>query len=186
MKMGTLRLVALTVALLGTVMPAAAQKTFPDTGGEPHGGLPGPNASTPQAEQHAPNVDTHMQPVPGTWPGSDTVPSTMSEKNAADDKLPILAYTFKTLTPDQRSAIYQAVKGTSASQRVEAEISTELPRSVELRPLPDEVVSKIPQTKGYAYMVADNKVLLVQAPTRIVVGIIEPPSAAATTGAGTR
>jgi hypothetical protein len=33
-------------------------------------------------------------------PGSDTAPSAMSAKNAADDKLPIAAYTFKELTGD--------------------------------------------------------------------------------------
>jgi hypothetical protein len=186
MRMGSLRQIAFTIALLATVMPAAAQKTVPDTGGGPHGVLPGPNVSTPQAVQHAPNIDSNVQPVPGTWPGSDTVPSTMSEKNAADDKLPLLAFTFKTLTPDERDAIYQAVKSNAPSQRVDAEISIELPHSVELRPLPDEVVAKIPRTKGYAYVVAGNKVLLVQAPTRIVVGVIEQPSAATTTGTGAR
>jgi hypothetical protein len=47
--------------------------------------------------------------VPGA--ATDTIPAKFSEKNAADDRLIIVAYTFKLLNPEQRSAIYQALKG---------------------------------------------------------------------------
>src|SRR5258708_40156403 len=47
--------------------------------------------------------------VPGAPTESDTVPAKFSAKNAADDELITVAYTFKTLTADQRRAIYPAL-----------------------------------------------------------------------------
>ena len=180
--MASLRHIAFMLALVGTVVPAAAQRTFPQTGPAPEGALPGPNATPAQADQHSSNVDNNVQPVPGAMPGSSTIPSTISEKNAADDKLIIVAYTFKNLTADERATIFNGLKNGSA-QPLNAEIGTELPVSVKLRPLPNEVVAQVPQTKGYDYIAANNKVFLVQAPTRFVVAVIDEP-AAATTGSG--
>ena len=96
-------------------------------------------------------------------PGSDTVPSTLSEKNAADDKLITVAYTFKNLTDEQRRAIYQALKDQPAGSAFNADIGTELPPSIELKAMPDALVAQVPQTKDYQFAVADNRVLLVVA-----------------------
>jgi hypothetical protein len=40
-----------------------------------------------------------------------------------------------------------------------------------LRPVPDDVVARVLQTKDYRYAVADNRVLLVSPVTRYVVGV---------------
>ena len=53
--------------------------------------------------------------VPGAPANTDTVPAKFSAKNAADDALITIAYTFKTLTDDERRAIYQALKGQPAA-----------------------------------------------------------------------
>jgi len=192
--MRQLQYLAFTVALLGTAVSAAAQtsqpspgdqqRTFPQTGASPGSALPGPNATPPGAEQHSPSADTVVQPVPGAMPGSDTIPSTMSEKTAADDKLVTFAYTFKDLTSEQHSAIFDGVKGSSSPQQVKADLGTELPASIQLHPVPDAVLSKVPHAKGYAYVLTDNKVLLVQPPTRIVVGVIDAPAASTSGAAG--
>jgi len=50
-------------------------------------------------------------------------------------------------------------------------IGTELPLAIELRAVPDEVAARVPQTKGYQYVVRGGQVLLVSPPTRIVVGL---------------
>jgi hypothetical protein len=42
-------------------------------------------------------------------------------------------------------------------------------RGIELRPVSDEVATCVPQTRGYRYVVASNRVLLVGT-SRIVVG----------------
>jgi uncharacterized protein DUF1236 len=109
--------------------------------------------------------------VPGAPADTDTVPAKFSEKNAADDKLSTAAYTFKLLTDQQRAAIYTGLKGQLAGPAFNADIGIELPPSVELRPVPDDVVARVLQTKDYRYAVADNRVLLVSPVTRYVVGV---------------
>jgi len=47
----------------------------------------------------------------------------------------------------------------------------ELPSSVELRPIPNDVSARVAQTKDYQYAVADNRVLLVSPTGRFVVGV---------------
>ena len=110
--------------------------------------------------------------VPGAATDTDTIPAKFSEKNAADDRLITVAYTFKLLNSEQRSTIYQALKGQPGRTAFNGgEIGTELPLAIELREVPDEVIERVPQTKGYQYAVSGNQVLLVSPPTRIVVGV---------------
>jgi Protein of unknown function (DUF1236) len=107
--------------------------------------------------------------VPGAPASTDTVPAKFSEKNAADDKLITLAYTFKLLTDEQRRAIYEGLKGQEAGPAFN--VGVELPSSTELRPVPNDVAARVPQTKDYRYAVADNRVLLVSPVGRLVVGV---------------
>src|SRR5262249_55959479 len=90
-------------------------------------------------------------------------------------KLITIAYTFKTLTDDDRGAIYQALKGEPAAA-VNADVGTKLPSGVELRPVPDEVAARVPQTRGYRYVVANGRVLLVGT-SRIVMGVFADANA---------
>ncbi len=113
---------------------------------------------------------------------SDAVPSTLSEKNAADDKLITIAYTFKNLTDEQRRAIYQALKDNPIRSAFNADVGTALPPSMELQAMPDKVVALVPQTRGYQFAVADNRVLLVSPETRIVVGVLPDAKELETTG----
>jgi uncharacterized protein DUF1236 len=82
-----------------------------------------------------------------------------------------VAYTFKTLTPEQRRAIYESLKGKPVGEAFNADVGTELPASVELHTVPDEVVKQVPQTKDFQFTVANDRVLLVSPPTRIVAGV---------------
>src|SRR5262249_31642146 len=109
--------------------------------------------------------------VPGAPTDTDTIPAKFSERNAADDKLITVAYTFKLLDPEQRIAIYQALRKQSDRTAFIGGLGTELPLSIELRAVPDALVTRVPQTKGYQYAVSGNDVLLVSPPTRIVVGV---------------
>ena len=94
--------------------------------------------------------------------------------------------TFKLLTEEQRRAIYTALKGQPAGPAFNADIGAELPSSVELRPMPDDVVARVQQTKDYRYAVADNRVLLVSPVTRYVVGIFVDDVQAPKAGEGRR
>ena len=98
------------------------------------------------------------------------MPAKFSAKNAADDKLTTIAHTFKTLTDEERRAVYQALKDQPAGSAFNADIGTKLPPGIELRPVPDEVAARVPQTGDYRYAVAKDRVLLVGT-GRIVVGV---------------
>jgi len=116
---------ALALAFVGSIGLAAAQQQPP------------PNASPPA---NAVLVNGALA-VPGAPANTDTVPAKFSAKNAADDKLIIIAYTFKTLTDEERRAIYQALKGQPAAA-FNADVGTELPPGVELHPVPNEVAAR--------------------------------------------
>src|SRR5215470_5536178 len=108
--------------------------------------------------------------VPGAPANTDTVPAKFSAKNAADDELITIAYAFKTLTDDERRAVYQALKDQPAGSALNADIGTKMPPGIELQPVPDEVAARVPQTRDYRYAVAKDRVLLVGT-GRIVVGV---------------
>src|SRR5262249_42433530 len=129
---------------------------------------PPPNASPPA---NAVFVNGALA-VPGAPVNTDTVPARFSANNAADDELITLASTFKTLTEDRRRAIYQSLKDQRAGSTFSADIGTKLPPGIELRPVPDEVAARVPQTRDYRYAVAKDRVLLVGT-GRIVAGIFE-------------
>ena len=108
--------------------------------------------------------------VPGAPANTDTVPAKFSAKNAADDELVTVAYTFKTLTDGERRVIYQSLKDQPAGSAFNADIGTKLPPGIELRPVPEELAARVPQTRDYRYAVATDRVLLVGT-GRIVAGV---------------
>ena len=127
----------------------------------------GKEETTPRAETAKPQDSAWPFPEPMT----DTTPAKLSEKKAADDRLVTFAYTFKLLSREERSAIYQALKGQPGGRALKADIGTKLPLGIELRPVPDELIVRVPQTRGYGYTVAGDTVLLVSPLTRAVVGV---------------
>ncbi|MGA7487101.1 MAG: DUF1236 domain-containing protein [Xanthobacteraceae bacterium] len=131
---------------------------------------PGSHAPTEKPQQTAVLVNGALA-VPGAPANSDTVPAKFSAQNAADDKLSTLAYTFKTLSEEQRRAIYEGLKNQPPGAAFNAEVGVVLPPAVELRAMPDDIARRVPQTGDYRYAVADNRVLLVSPLSRAVVGI---------------
>jgi hypothetical protein len=134
------------------------------------------------------NSNAHPEPlwngaltVAGAPEDSDTIPSLHSQRTAADDKLPTAAYTFKHLTDDQRKAIRKAAAGDvsdSGSRAIGgfAKIGAEVPPSVaweSLQPLPTPVLAQLPETKGIAFILSEDKVLLVNAKNRMVVAVLD-------------
>ena len=205
MQRNPLRTSALALAFVGSVGLAAAQQPPPPAdlqqqsqqkararAGKPRpigeqqtpSGKTGKEAQSSQApnakpEENAVFVNGALA-VSGAPANADTVPAKFSQKNAADDGLITVAYTFKTLTDEQRRAIYQALKDQPASA-LNADIGTELPPGITLRPVPDEVAARVPQTKDYRYTVANDRVLLVGT-SRIVVGVFADASAPVSEG----
>lgn len=123
--------------------------------------------------------------VPGAPQNTDTVPAKYSAQNAADDKLITVAYTFKTLPNDQRQAIYQALKDKPADAGFNAQIGDVLPFTVVTQAVPADLAGRIASIRGYHFVVADHRVLLVSAANRVVMGEITA-TRDTTTGAGDR
>jgi len=199
MRRDPLHAISLVLALLGGVSVAVAQQPAPAAEGQQRDQqekaqqTPSGQAGKEEPSSHAPATKPQSNAVfvngalavPGAPENTDTVPAKFSEKNAADDKLITTAYTFKLLTDEQRRAIFDALKGRPAGAAFNADVGTELPLSVELKAVPDEVTRRVPQTDGYRYTVADNRVLLVSPVTRIVVGAF-PDAKGAEAGQGRR
>ena len=185
MRHDLLRLTSTVLALLaGVVLARAQQPAAPpepqqqpqqEKAQETRSG----KAGTAEPSSHAPTrkpADTAALvngalAVPGAAADSDTVPAKFSAQNAADDKLIITAYTFRNLSDEQRQLIYQALKDQPAGAAFNADIGAQLPAAVELRQLPGDVTTRVPQTAGYQYAVAGNRVLLVSATNRVVVRV---------------
>jgi hypothetical protein len=184
MQRDLLRTGALALAFVGSIGLAAAQQPPPPADAQqqlqqekaqqtPSGkmGAEEPSSHTPNAkpQENAVFVNGALA-VPDAPANTDTVPAKFSQKNAADDELITVAYTFKTLTDDERRAIYQALKGQPAGSAFNADVGTKLSPGIELRPVPDEVAARVPQTKDYRYAVANDRVLVVGT-SRIVMGV---------------
>ena len=194
MRYALLRTSALALAFAAGIGLAAAQQQPPAPDSQqksqqekaqqtPSGqmGKEEPSSHAPSAAPPANAVFVNgALAVPDAPANTDTVPAKFSAKNAADDALITIAYTFKTLTGDQRRAIFEALKDQPAAA-VNADVGTELPPGIELRPVPDEVAARVPQTRDYRYVVGNGRVLLVGT-TRIVVGVFGDANAPVSEG----
>jgi hypothetical protein len=166
-------------SLLWATLIAAASIVGASWLGSPAGAqqMPSGKVGTEKPAAQAPSSPDHVfvngaLAVSGAPAESDTVPAKFSEKNAADDRLITVAYTFKELSADQRRAIYQALKEQPATgSAVTADVGVVLPPSVDLRAVPDQIAARVPEAKGYQFAVAGNGVLVVSPTTRVVVGV---------------
>jgi hypothetical protein len=195
MRRDLLRTGAFALAFAGSVGISAAQQPPPPADAQqrsqqdnaqqtPSGKMgkeePSSHAATAQPQQNAVFVNGALA-VPDAPANTDTVPAKFSQKNAADDELITIAYTFKTLCDDERRAIYEALKGQQSGSAFNADIGTELPPGIELRPVPDDLAARVPQTKDYSYAVTHDRVLLVGT-SRVVAGVFADANVPVTQG----
>ena len=131
---------------------------------------PGSHAETPKPQPTGPFVNGALSAA-GAPADVDTVPAKFSEKNARDDELIIVAYTFKNLSDDERHEIAQALKGEPGTTEFNGDIGSVVPFATELRWVPDALASRVSQIKGYQYLKAGNRIMLVSPPTRTIVGV---------------
>src|SRR4029450_10882541 len=189
MQYALLRTSALALAFAASAGLAAAQQQPPPADAQqqsqqekaqqtPSGqmGKEEPNSHAPSAAPPANAVLVNGALAVPDAPATDMVPAKFSAKNAADDALITNAYTFKMLTDDERHAIFEALKGQPAAA-FNADVGTEVGAAAGVRAPamrvgvgPDEGPPRVPQTKGYRFAVANNRVLLVGT-SRIVVDV---------------
>ena len=162
----------------GMIDLSAGYTLAQNAGPSPEGQVPGPNAA-PAQDSTKPSASTKpIQPVPGAMPDSDDVPSTISEKNAHDDKLPVVAFRLKNLTDEQRQAIYRSVMANMQKNQLPTsigtpvDVGTALPRNLPLSPLPAEVTNRIPEVKDLQFGFSGDKLLLVDPFYRQVLAVI--------------
>jgi hypothetical protein len=194
MRYALLRTSALALAFVAGIGLAAAQQQPPTADAQQklqqekaqqtqsgQTGAQEPSSHAPSANPPANAVFVNgALAVPDAPANTDTVPAKFSPKNAADDALITVAYTFRTLTDEQRRAIFEALKDQPASA-FNADVGTELPPGIELRPVPNEVTARVPQTRDYRYAVGNGRVLLVGT-SRIVVGVFGDANAPVSEG----
>lgn len=110
--------------------------------------------------------------VPGADKDGQTVPAKFSERNAKIDDMPIMAYPL-ALNDEQRRRIFEVVMKTQAPvSTVQAKPAQELPGTTALTEMPEELMQDAPALRGMSYLKTSDGVLIVRAPTMIVVDAI--------------
>jgi hypothetical protein len=172
---------------------AAKREIKKDNPLPPSGSAGGQNHSDQNAKQESSSKVTGTNPTPEvfvngslTAPGApadvDTTPAKFSARTAADDKLPIAAYRLKYLTDEQHKIVREAIGGAastgSGSRALDgfATVGAEVPTAAalgDLKPIPQAVIAQLPALDGTVYTMSEGKLLLVNATTRVVVGVLE-------------
>lgn len=124
--------------------------------------------------------DKGILTAPGAPTDVDSAPAKFSARTAADDALPIAAYTLKHLSDDQRRAISEAVRteGRAGATRDAdfARVGAQVPTAVALsamNPLPDKITSSIPEMSGVMFTSVAEKIVLINPRTGVVIGVVE-------------
>jgi hypothetical protein len=99
-----------------------------------------------------------------------TEPAKFSAHNAALDKLPITAARF---TDEERRRIAAALNtGPTAVAHLDTTVAQELAPGIDLLDLPDALKRKVPSVNALKYVRTNDRLLLVDPRSRIVVGEI--------------
>jgi hypothetical protein len=143
----------------GQVGDVQSPKAMETTGAAPPSGQPASQASAQP-----------MGPIGAT---GQTMPSLFSERNAQLDRVPLAALVLD-LKPEQKEALFAAVADQKPGPAgAEIAPATLIPDDTVLAEFPAGVAEQIPSLKGYKYFRAGDKIVLVSAPNRIAVAVIE-------------
>jgi hypothetical protein len=133
------------------------------------------------AKDQKASFDKGTLTAPGAPQDVDTAPAKFSDRNTADDALPIAGYTLKHLTDDQRRAISASVRSEKTTRTEPAggtdfaTVGAIVPTAIALtglRPLPESVVSNIPELKSVMFARSGDKLVLVNPRTLVVIGVL--------------
>jgi hypothetical protein len=176
MKTSRLRASLILLAFCGGMSLALAQTPPPDGSKADQNGKQEPSAkNTGDTPAPAGVLVNGALAVPGAATDTSTVPAKFSKKNDADDHLLLLGYTFKSLSADQKRAIYQTVKGDADAAKVtdaNPQIGDVLPGTLALTPLPSAAAAQAPEMQKYQYAVDGDKLLVINPVNMVVVEVI--------------
>jgi hypothetical protein len=176
MTASPLRVSAFLLGFLGVMSVALAQTPAPDQSKPDQNAKQEPSAKTTSDTPGSAGVLVNgVLAVPGAPTDTSTVPAKFSQKNNADDHLPILSYTFKHLTDDQKRAIYQSVIGKPGAPKVadaSPQVGDALPGTLALAPLPSDATAQVPDLQKFQYTLDSDKVMVVNPVNMVVVAVI--------------
>ncbi len=133
------------------------------------GGKEEPGSHSSGASSIAVFVDGRLA-VPGAPADSQTVPSKVSERNAALDKVPIMAAPV-ALTDEQKKQILNSTTTMPLSQ-ISAKPADMLPATTQVSELPANVKAAVPMASDLGVIRTSDKIFLVRAPSMVVTGEI--------------
>jgi hypothetical protein len=176
MKKSCLRASGIVLAFCGGMSLALAQTPPPDGSKGDQNGKQEPSAkNTGDTPAPAGVLVNGALAVPGAPTDTSTVPAKFSKKNDAADHLLLLGYTFKSLSDDQKRAIYQSVKGKADAAKVTGanpQIGDVVPETLALTPLPSEASAQAPDMQKYQYAMNGDKLLVINPVNMVVVEVI--------------
>lgn len=136
---------------------------------------PGQKQKTGQAD--AQDVAPGQQQKMGEADAQDAAPGQMKKDQAADDQQPSNETTASiNITTEQKTQIREIIRETKvepADIDIDLRVGIEVPRTVELHPLPPRFIEIVPEYRDYVYFVlVDGRVVIVEPDTYEVVYII--------------
>ena len=146
--------------------------TNPGTmGGQPQAPLA--NQASPADVGPAQANTANSSPSGSNWPigaTRQTAPTTVSAENDKLDKLPMIAYSFWLSDADKKLIIEGVANAPKADSKINsAKVADLLPPGVESVSFPADLTQKLPMAGRYAYVKADNRVLVVDPNLKIIV-----------------
>jgi hypothetical protein len=143
-------------------VPPATDSSLPTRGGKQE-----PSSKIEGTEANAPILNNGVLTVPGVLQDSQTAPAKFSKRTDDADKLPIAAYTLLLLSGQQRDRLYGALHKAMALSGEQvgdlSEVGAGVPASTlkGLEPLPEQLLSELPELKSLVFGRAGDKIILV-------------------------
>jgi len=143
-------------------VPPATDASLPTRGGKQE-----PSSKIEGTEANAPILNNGVLTVPGVLQDSQTAPAKFSKRTDDADKLPIAAYTLLHLSGQQRDRLYGALHKAMALSGEQvgdlSEVGAGVPaRTLKgLEPLPEQLLSELPELKSLVFGRAGDKIILV-------------------------
>jgi hypothetical protein len=164
--------------------PGGSSKTVvdPDSkkGGTAESGEKNEQASKTPAASPTDAFRNGILTVPGALQDSETAPAKSTKRTDDADQLPIAAYALRHLSGEQRSRIHSALRKAMAmsgsAPALNATVGAEVPTDAILSalvPLPDAVVSDMPELKGLSYVRMGDKILIASPTMHRVLAVLE-------------
>jgi hypothetical protein len=158
-------------------VPPATDPSLPTRGGKQE-----PSSKIEGTDTNASILNNGVLTVPGAPQDSQMAPAKFSKRSDEADKLPIAAYSLRHLSGQQRHRLYSALhkpmamSGEQLGDLVEvgAEVSASALKGLE--PLPEQLLSELPELKTLVFGRVGDKIILVDPVQHRVIAVVTSAS----------